>query len=763
MAAWPGVMVMRVNAAFGMMLAALSLIFWHWAGAHRRLRRVATLCGWGAALIGGLTSVEYLTGADFGIDQWIAPGTFPGDHASAFVVVPGRMSLNAALALLMLGLALAGLDSTITFRGTRRHFVAPFFALLAALPSGCGLVGYLLGANTFTGLLRSTNILWHVAACLFLLSVGVLAIRPDRPPVSRVFAPGAGGVLLRWLLPGSTVVLLTLGWAISKARAAGMVAPEEGTALMLYGGLVLLSGLMVAASRAVTRQEARAERAAQAMATAAERFHLLAETVALQVWTATPSGELDFANDEVAQYFGGDLQRDVLGQAWAQYVHADDLPAALHSWEVALASGRRYEVEFRLRRHDGEDRWFLIRAEPVREAGRVVSWSGTNTDIHDLKTAQRAAEQASRAKDDFLAALSHELRTPLMPVLLSASALRHDERLPADVRADLAMIERNVQLEGRLIDDLLDLTRITRGKLPLHVAPCDVHSLLGHSIEIIRDEARGKRVGLKIDLAARRSGVIGDPARLQQVFWNLLRNAVKFTPSGGSIHIRSRDSGPDDSLILEVSDTGLGFVPELAERLFLPFEQEERDSHHRFGGLGLGLAIARAIVDQHGGRIWAHSGGRGLGATFTVELPSASEPPLGLADGEPELSPPEEAAKSLRILLVEDHEPTRLVLTKLLTKAGHQIIGAGNIASAVAAHETASFDLVISDLGLPDGSGFELLGQLRVRDATLRGIALSGYGMEEDIAHSRRVGFIAHLVKPVDFNQLSRALRELTP
>jgi PAS domain S-box-containing protein len=715
--------------------------------------------------------------------------------------------------------------------------------------------------------------------------------------MNRILAPGADGVLLRWLLPGSTMVLLALGWLVTRGREMGLVDSGEGAALMLYSGLVLLFVLIGAAGQAVARQEASAQRAgaalreqeqrnraildtaldavmlmdaeglvvdwnpaaerifgwrhdevvgqsladyiipprlraaharglalyletgagpvlgkrlelpalrrdgtefpveltinrlggsvprlfvgfisdiserkaaqvaaeltSRALAEAAERFQFLAETVSLQVWTALPTGELDFGNKEIADYFGADLKRDILGNSWAHFVHPDDLTDAIRCWQASLASGERYEIEFRLRRHDGEYRWFLGRAQAMRVDGRIVSWFGTNTDIHDLKTAQRAAEAASRAKDDFLAALSHELRTPLTPVLLSAAALCHDERLPPEVRAELVMIERNIALEGRLIDDLLDLTRIARGKLPLRMENCDAHSLLSHAIEIVRDEAQGKRVSLELELTATRCGVVGDSARLQQVFWNLLRNAVKFTPAGGRIEVRSRDSAGKGALVLEVRDTGYGFPPDFGERIFLPFEQEAREGHHRFGGLGLGLAIARAIVDLHGGTIRAESEGPDRGATFTVTLPGATEPPLGAT--EPETGPlqSDDRATPRRVLLVEDHEPTLAVLARLLRRAGHEVVSANSAAKAIAAGRGGRFDVVISDLGLPDGSGFDVIAQLRADDPHLQGIALTGYGMEEDLLRTREAGFVAHLVKPVDFDQLIRALHDL--
>lgn len=524
------------------------------------------------------------------------------------------------------------------------------------------------------------------------------------------------------------------------------------------------------------RADAEAELAAQAIAESTERFRLLAQVVSLQVWTAQLTGELDYANQECADYFGLDSPEGALGNGWTEFVHPDDLPNARALWQRSLATGERYEAEFRLRRHDGEYRWFIARAQAMRDSdGAIARWFGTNTDIHDLKTAQSDAERASRAKDAFLAALSHELRTPLTPVLMTAAALRADERLPADAREQLAMMERNIALEARLIDDLLDLTRIARGQLHLRSELCDAHSLIALAVEIVRDDAQAKGIALERKLGAKRSGLVADPARFQQVIWNLLRNSVKFTPRGGRVAIRTTDEPDGETgglLRIEVTDSGIGIDPAALERIFLPFEQGEAGDDHRFGGMGLGLAIARAIVDLHGGTIAAQSAGPDRGATFTVELPGATEAPHGLthppdlhaelatAAGVPvTLHGDDVNRESLRLLVVEDHESTRQVLSRLLTRAGHQVVTADTLSAALAAAAEGSFDLVISDLGLPDGSGNELMEILRAR-YTLRGIALSGYGMEDDVVRSRHAGFTAHLTKPVDFRQLQRALDE---
>jgi PAS domain S-box-containing protein len=516
----------------------------------------------------------------------------------------------------------------------------------------------------------------------------------------------------------------------------------------------------------------RAESNARAMAESSARFQLMTEMVSIQVWTATADGGLDFANQECSKYFGTDnIERDVLGDAWAQYVHPDDFTHALRCWQESLATLSPYETEFRLRNHTGDYRWFLVRAQAMRnDSGNVVKWFGTNTDIDALKVAQGVAENASRAKDEFLAALSHELRTPLTPVLMTAAALREDESLPAAVREQLGMMERNIALEARLIDDLLDLTRIARGKLDFRGQPCDAHSLIGLAIEILRDDAMAKSISIQREFGARNCGLIADPARFQQVIWNLLRNAVKFTPRGGRVTVSTRDEqGADGAarLHIEVTDSGIGINATQLEEIFLPFDQGGLTGNHRFGGVGLGLAIARAIVDLHGGEIHAMSDGKDRGATFVVELPGATEPPTGAIEIPTPLLPnsptlpamPANAPRLHRLLLVEDHDATLQVLTRLLVRAGHQVIPVRNMAEALQAAAANKVDLVVSDLGLPDGTGTQLMQQLRDTYG-LRGIALSGYGMEEDIERSHEAGFVTHLIKPVDFHQLERAMRE---
>jgi len=404
----------------------------------------------------------------------------------------------------------------------------------------------------------------------------------------------------------------------------------------------------------------------------------------------------------------------------------------------------------------GGGRWFevhvYVRSDCVEVYLRDISVRKRQE--LQLAAAKRTAEESSRAKDRFLAVLSHELRTPLTPVLMSLELLLADARLDPSVREPLQVVLRNVQLEAHLIDDMLDLTRIVRGKMHLALTVVDMDAVLWRAWDKSRHEADEKRIEVDLQLRATRRFVKGDEARLEQVFWNLLKNAIKFTPPGGTIAVETLSMPGEDGTWLHqtcVRDSGVGIDPELLSRLFIAFEQGDLQPGKGESGLGLGLAICRGIVEMHGGAIAAESAGAGLGATFTVTLPSvaAEESP----DTEPAARPAEEAPRGLRILLVEDHEDSARLMQRILQRAGHQVIRAADVDTAWRAAQERGFDLLLSDISLPDGSGHDLMRRLR-QAGPVRGIAISGFGMEADLARSRDAGFEAHLTKPVGVREL---------
>lgn len=372
------------------------------------------------------------------------------------------------------------------------------------------------------------------------------------------------------------------------------------------------------------------------------------------------------------------------------------------------------------------------------------------------------AQQANARKDQFLATLSHELRTPLTPVLTAVTAVRPREMSPEELDELFATIRRNILLEARLIDDLLDLTRITRGKLLLDLQPCDLHAVLRHAIETCREEIAAKNLDLTVDLRAYAHTVVGDAARLQQVLWNLLKNAVKFTPERGAIVVATQVLLPHRHIEIRIQDTGIGIPQSSMPNIFRAFEQGLEEIPRRFGGLGLGLAIAGAIVEAHHGEIRAESDGKDRGATFFVHIPLAQSESEGL-DAPPNSPAPVgnlTAPATGRILLVEDHSDSARVMAGLLKRRGLQVVVAHSIADAVEVYTRESFDALLSDIGLPDGSGVELLNLLTAI-RPIPAIALSGYGTEADVARSREAGFLDHLVKPVEWPKLNAALTQI--
>src|SRR6266436_2538150 len=370
---------------------------------------------------------------------------------------------------------------------------------------------------------------------------------------------------------------------------------------------------------------------------------------------------------------------------------------------------------------------------------------------------------ANAAKDQFLALLSHELRNPLSPVIAMVGELEANIPDSRPVREALEVIRRNVELEARLIDDLLDVTRIAKGKLQLSFEIICVHEILQRAHEICRDDIAAKDLQVEFRFHAAHAHVEGDPARLQQVFWNLIKNSVKFTPEKGSIIIETVNPASDE-IEIRISDTGIGIEPEKIDKIFNAFEQGQIAITRRFGGLGLGLAISKAMVDAHGGKIRVERLGKDRGSTFRMTLKTVSTPvPVG--DGA-DIKPPADAERSQvdgrprRVLVVDDHRDTCTGMKMMLERRGYEITVAHSAEQAVEKTHEQDFDLLISDIGLPGRSGYDLMRELRDSKGLL-GIALSGFGTEHDVSKARAAGFSEHLTKPINFERLEQAIQNL--
>ena len=488
-----------------------------------------------------------------------------------------------------------------------------------------------------------------------------------------------------------------------------------------------------------------------------------------------PGGRVLFGNERMEEILGHPIiaPKNVGDYVVWRGFHPDGQPYAPHEWPLARAITSGEVVtgeEIHIERPDGRRLALLISAAPIRDRlGKILAGIVVEQDITDHKQTSDAlknsvhleqearceAELANKFKDPFIAMVSHELRTPLNPVVMTLAAMEVDPRLPEDFHDDVAMLRRNIGIETKLIDDLLDVTSIANGKFRLDVKPTSMHALLREVAEILGNDGEARQQKLTLALDAKDDTVNGDPVRLHQVFWNLLKNALKFTPIAGEIWIRT--SNPRSTTIaIEVQDVGMGIAAEALPRIFDAFEQADQNTRQQFGGLGIGLAICRAIVNLHGGNIEAQSDGPGKGARFCVELRVTRDLAEVATKFHDKLRQP---ADSLRLLVVEDHEDTLRVLHRLLETMGYRVATAASAAAAlnyVAANEV---DVLVSDIGLPDRTGHELLRQVK-KIQNIPAVAISGFGSAHDIQSSHDAGFYRHLTKPLDFGFLHATIQQ---
>jgi PAS domain S-box-containing protein len=428
--------------------------------------------------------------------------------------------------------------------------------------------------------------------------------------------------------------------------------------------------------------------------------------------------------------------------------------AATLDVELARPDGSRVPVQLLSKRGSPRDVGATMLCAIVdmseREDALAERWRN-EVERGRMEHAGEVARAESAAKDHFLAVLSHELRNPLSPILFTIEMLERRQIPPERVAAAIALIKRNLDLEVRLIDDLLDVSRITHRKLRIERQSVDLHDIVHDVADGVATEVERAELTLSVELAAPQSRVDGDPARLRQIVWNLVTNAIRNTPPGGKIVVRTHDI--DDCVALIVCDSGRGVAPDRLESIFEPFDQVDPPGRRR-GGLGLGLAICRGLVEAHGGRVSATSKGLGHGATFTVVLPIATEPDRPAAAA-PTLPLP---ARRLRVLVVEDDGDAAEAMATVLGMRGHEVAVGHSVGDALA-HRDEPFDVLVSDIGLPDGTGLDVMAALGRRGT--RGVALSGFGTTDDVQASLDGGFKRHLTKPVHLDELIEVLELL--
>jgi PAS domain S-box-containing protein len=536
-------------------------------------------------------------------------------------------------------------------------------------------------------------------------------------------------------------------------------------------------------------------RAVQALRHSEARFRTLADNIAQFAWTADASGAIDWYNQRWFDYTGTTLEA-MQGRGWQSVHHPDHVDRVVERFRHCTATGETWEDTFPLRGRDGQYRWFLSRAIPIRdEQGQILRWFGTNTDITDrVELEERLATQTTelvrtnRLKDEFLAALSHELRTPLNPILGWTQMMKAQTLSPVQTAEALETIERNTRQQITLVNDLLDVSRVIQGKLHLALAPIDLVTVVQRAIATVQFTAQAKQIQIQVQ-GETALPILGDGDRLQQICWNLLANAIKFTPAGGNVSVVlsrvPQDQGVGAAQV-QVIDNGIGIPADFLPHVFEHFRQADGSDTRQYGGLGLGLAIVRHLVELHGGTVAVESAGAGQGATFTVKFPlhpiaaasgdSAAAASAIAPDATAELPPQPDSARAvsggavpstdlsgLHILLVDDDPDNLDLLSFLLQDHGAIVTAFTSAIAALDAVSTQPPDVIISDIAMPQMNGYDFIQQVRTLPTgrPIPALSLTAFGQSTDQATALQSGFNAHITKPVDPLALLALLRQL--
>ncbi len=758
---------MFANTALAVLCAtaAISLLY---APPRRSSKWLSAALSVVAGLIGGLTFSEHLFGWNLGIDTLLVEPLWGHRAASA----PGRMGPPASATLTFMGIAILLANAR---KGGRSRAVASILALLASVPPLITFTAYLYSATALYSEPKYSGIAWQTSFLLMLLSVSLLLAIREYGLGALVRRNDAAGLLVRRLVPISVALLLVTGYLQDLGFDLGLYKRVTGGAALTVVRILMFTALLWWTAQTLVVQIERRKKLEAELGETQERFRVMANTIPQLAWMASPDGWIYWYNQRWHDYTGC-THEQMQGWGWKSVQHPDHVARVTEVWKEALARGESWQDTFPLRSADGEYRWFLSRAMPIRnEAGEVLHWFGTNTDITEQRLAEDLLRETNRMKDEFLATLSHELRTPMSAILGWSQLLRKSSEgsISGDLVQGLEVIERNARLQSQIIDDLLDMNRIISGKIRLDMKTINLVDVARAAIDAIVPSAETRRLKLEPSFESDRMIVRGDPNRLQQVFYNLLTNAVKFTPDGGSIRVFC--GRVESSVEFRVTDTGIGIKREFLPHVFERFRQQDASTTRTYGGLGLGLGIVKHLVELHGGRVHVSSDGANMGATFSVVLPvsiAVLPGPVGqaesrIAGGQTDSWMDRPAVpddnilndvRGIKVLVVDDEPDARELLRHLLQKYGLDVTIAGSAAEALDLLQRNRPHVLVCDVGMPVMSGYDLLEAIRALAPASGGntpaIALTAYARPEDRARSMRAGFQLHLSKPVEMTEL---------
>ena len=516
-----------------------------------------------------------------------------------------------------------------------------------------------------------------------------------------------------------------------------------------------------------------------------QRYRTFVDTVSSVVWLANAEGAIESDNPSWGAYTGQSWEeyRDF---GWLNAIHPDDRAHTFRAWNEAVAAVKMYEVEYRLRRHDGDFRHVIARGAPVLlPDGKVKEWVGNCTDnqaerllleqnsqlLSSERAARAEAERNSRLKDEFLATLSHELRTPLSAILGWSQLLQRTDMSSDEAREGLATIERNARAQAQLIEDLLDMSRIISGRIRLDVQTVDLPAVIRSAVDTVKHSAAARQIDVDVSFDAQVTTISGDPNRIQQVVWNLLSNSIKFTPPHGAVEVALQQS--NQHVEISVRDSGAGIAPEFLPHVFERFRQADATTTRRHGGLGLGLAIVKNLVELHGGSVSVWSAGENKGSTFKILLP-VSHAHVGDTAIAPEAqqvaagqrsrsttgwTPPN--LKGVRVMVVDDEPDARELARRILKECQAEVTVAKNGREALLMLRISPPDVLVSDIGMPELDGYELIRRARAAGCQTPAAALTAFARAEDRTQALEAGFQTHLSKPIEARDLVAAVAQL--
>ncbi len=803
---------MKANTAVCLMLVAVSVLLLGDSSAPPVKRRIGQVCAAIVALVGLSTLSQHLFGWNLGIDQLL----FHESREEAGLSFPGRMGVAASLNFSFLGLALSFIDA----RSKRWFRVSNFSVLTVVVITLLVFLYYFYGIQRSEAIGGYFTIALHTVVAFLSICTAILLSRPERGLVSTLLGNSPGSMVARRMWPALLLIIL-LGWIRTIGHTEHWFGHEFGTASFVVAVLLLFSGLLWWTAVSLNRTDRERRLANLAMRESEARLTILVRVSEL-IRTLHDPYELSYA---VAETVGRhlnvrrclfnetDVSRDL------EIIHRDycdgaesvagehrisdyssvttlDMERGITVVNVDSKIDPRTAADY-VRSYEATGERAYVAVPLMREGRWVASlwvsddkpreWTKdelsllqtvaerTWTAIEKLRAedqreqllqreqeARDAAEKANQLKDEFLATLSHELRNPLNVILGYSELLLRLPEIQQSMRltrmADA--LRRNAQSQSQLINDLLDLSRLQRGKISLNHEPVSLAAIIDNAVETVRADASAKGVDLRLNVGDQLLLVDGDRLRLQQIAWNVLNNAVKFTPSGGSIEISL--STDTDRGVLVVKDTGQGIDPRFLPHVFEMFRQADGSNRRRHGGLGIGLALVKQLVQLHGGSITAESDGPGEGSRFTVRLPLMRDAELvtiGTSAGAVELNLLSETS----FLIVDDSEDTIAMLNELLKVSGAHVRTATNGADALRIAEENEFDVILSDISMPEMDGFEFLQRLRQINGRehVPVIAITGFGRSGDIERVRAAGFYSHLTKPLNLQALAEVLKAL--